>query len=232
MRFLGRRVGPAAAPGLLLLAAALGSAVPGTPVHAGICQPGLPEAGDVTAYGYVATGTKLYTLLDPATCAACPSPPGLGLTTAWIRLKFNSACSATLRVSVIGRIGAVSCPLPYETQVLCGPVEQVITGAAGESGAYPVSLPAGCCILGRAFLLIEVLAWPGGAMDLGIGTAGSSCVPCVQRWWRSILGPESWDVCDAYYGFTRNPGIWVDADCCVPTPTVPNSWGRMKSMYR
>ena len=233
MRFLGRMrslVVSLTALVLIVPAAAVGAPAPAT--SAAVCQLGESQIGASTLYGISAPGVRLYTLLDPAACAACPSPSVLSLTAADLRLKFNASCSLTLRVSVVGWMGTTSCPRPNPAQVLCGPFEQVIADVAGAAGAYAVPLPAGCCIQQRAFLCLDVVGSPAGDMDLGFRTAGTGCVACVQRWERGILSPGTWDLCETTYGLGHNLAIWADAECRSPTPASPHGLGGVKLGYR
>ena len=220
---------------LLALALTVSVTAPGTPVsaaRAAVCQLGESQAGATTLYNVFVPGTKFYALLEPSACTACPTPPGVTLTAAGLRLKFNTACSLSLRVSVVGWLGTASCPRPNAAQVLCGPVEQIVADVAGEPGAYTVPLPPGCCIQQKAYLCLEVLDGPANALDLGFGTAGTGCVACVQRWEGGILPPGTWDLCDASYGLGQNVVLWADAGCCDVTPAERHSWGRLKVTYR
>jgi hypothetical protein len=233
MRFLGRMrsfVVPLTAFVLIVPAAAVGGPAPAT--LAAACQLGESEMGASTLYGISAPGMRVYTLLDPAACMACPSPSVLSLTAAGLRLRFNKSCSLALRVSVVGWMGMASCPRPDPAQVLCGPVEQVIAGVAGVVGAYAVPLPAGCCIQERAFLCLEVVGSPAGDRAVGFRTAGTGCVPCVQRWERGILSPGTWDLCETTYGLGRNLAIWADTECRNPAPGSPRGLGGVKPTRR
>ena len=94
-------------------------------------------------------------------------------------------------------------------------------------------MPPGCCISRDAFVLVKLIGLDqcinpsGGIPVLYLGS--DACAPCTQYITVSNIYPNFTEMCS----LSTNPfWISVDADCCDPTPTRPNSWGRLKTMYR
>jgi hypothetical protein len=230
MRYLARRRGPIVIPALLLLASF--SLLPaGAVAAAATCQPGQHQPSSEALVTFLEAGMKFYTLLNPATCGTCSTPPGLSLTAANVGMTICAGCDLVLRVSVIGWIGSSSCPQPYPAAVKCGPVDYSLSGGSGADSTYVLPLPDSCCIAQRAFLCVEVLeATPNQFFRLRV--SGTSCTSCVQRWGANYLPTGAWDLCHATYGFGRNLAMWADADCCPLVPAVRPSWGSLKVLYR
>jgi len=62
-----------------------------------------------------------------------------------------------------------------------------------------------------------------------IQLGAEACAPCQQYFNTLVNYPSLTEVCTV---FGNNVYLSVDADCCVPTPTLPDSWGRMKQIHR
>jgi hypothetical protein len=171
------------------------------------------------------------TLLDPASCAACPAP-ALLLTTAHAFLNFRVACSMSVTVRIVGATqDASGCYMPDVNSVICPPVNYLLAPGAVGNFDFSMALPSGCCIDRPAFLSITVNSF-GTCPNTTAGrprliTTGS-CVPC-RSWNFYPVGNED-ELCSV--GFPGNPIMNVDADCCQVTPTLPGSWGKVKTLYR
>jgi hypothetical protein len=171
---------------------------------------------------------QYYTLIDPAQCD-CEGPGGAFLSTAHVALDFPEACTIPVRVAVVAAdLSDPQCPAPIPGQYLCPPVDHDLS--VDEAGQYDFALPldAGCCITQKAFLMITFVtggdcgSWPG----LMIDTAVCGCVS-YNAWPGG--GPTAYDLCGTLPG---SPVMYVDAACCGAVPAMPQSWGRVKTLYR
>jgi len=202
---------------------------------AGACvlEPMGPRTNSTIAFGPEEAYTAIATLIDPASCLACPAPASLDLNSVKFRLRWWNACSATAEVSVVGVTGAPGCPAPDLGNVLCAPVSYEIAGFSVTGGVeHTLAFPSACCIDGPAFVLVKftgLLACAGTSTSVGPIVSTLSPLPaCTQYFSTSSSYPTLTDV---------NPSLglplWVnvDADCCDPTPTLPGSWGRLKTLY-
>lgn len=169
---------------------------------------------------------QYYTLIDPAQCE-CSGSGGVSVSTAHVMLDFPEACTIPVRVAVVAAdLSDPQCPIPIPGQYLCPPVEHDLS--VSEAGQYDFSLPitAGCCITQKAFLMITFVtggdcgSWPG----LMIDTAVCGCVS-YNAW----PGGDLYDLCGTLPG---SPVMYVDAVCCGVVPALPQSWGKIKTLYR
>lgn len=176
---------------------------------------------------------KLYQLLDPAACPQCPaSSGGLLLTQAVIRMRFRSACSMVLRVSVVEATGAGNCVAPDTTHLICPP--QLFTlseAAASVTKDYLMPLASGCCLTRKAFLVVEIVSQSCGADQYAYANM-LNCTPCSQYFVMPGTVDTITDNCDATTGLGFDFDLRVNADCCSVTPAMPRSWGRVKNLYR
>ncbi len=141
-------------------------------------------------------------------------------------------CTFTVEVSIIGATPGPACLEPDPSVVLCGPqtYNYFATSISFQSFTASFPLPDRCCINGPAFLSVKLV--DSGTCDrteLGIGfEAAQDCISC-----RSFIAfpfsPPREMCADGWPGNLRQ---WVDADCCAPVPTVPDTWGRVKGLYR
>ena len=173
-----------------------------------------------------------YTLLDPATCAACPTG-SLIATSAHVALSFGYICTQPITVAVYGAIGAPGCYQPDLSTVYAAPTTYNVTPAAIGVYDFVLPLPPGACFSGPAFLMVE---FPVGGTACNTSTkrprlvTTDGCVPCTS--WNIYPGGGPDDLCDPLIGFPGNPMMWVDADCCAVVPTTPGTWGKLKVLYR
>lgn len=201
-----------------------------TQAPAGACLLGVAgtPTGDI---GYIIPPDDVYfVLLDPRTCPTCP-PGGQVLGSARMSLKFTGACQIPVTVSIVPALEASpGCLEPdREAQPLCGPVEQMISdgGTIGSCLEAVVALPAGCCITGPAFLRVEFDqgTCPSAEPQFCILDA---CTTCTEY----NLFPNSPNLDDLCVVLNRGIIMYADAQCCSTTPTLPGSWGRLKTLYR
>lgn len=175
--------------------------------------------------------TAVATLVDPQSCA-CPLASSIVLRTVSFRVRWFEACSATAEVSVVGSTGG-ACPAPDLGRVLCGPVSHPISSAGAVGVTYTLPMPDGCCIDEPAFVLVRFTGFElcGGANTPGLVISSVfSCTPCTQYASISNLFPALTQWCS----IAESLHLWfsVEADCCDATPTLPGSWGRLKTIYR
>ena len=88
---------------------------------------------------------EYFTLLDPASCAACPAP-ALLLTTAHAFLNFRVDCSMSVTVRIVGATENGGCSTPDPNTVLCPPTNYTLAPGAIGNFDFSMALPAGCCI--------------------------------------------------------------------------------------
>lgn len=180
-------------------------------------------------------GQSFYTLLEPASCSACPSGV-LILRTANFRIRelvfvppnmaFPCNLPFSVEVSIVGTKTGSTCTLePDSNLVLCGPVAATITPPGTTSFNASVALPVSCCISRPAFLRIRLVQT---SCDMSWGFT-FACTPCRSFWANPSSFPGTEEAC-AFVG--SNWRQWVDADCCDPTPSRQGTWGRLKTLYR
>ncbi len=183
--------------------------------------------------------TSHYTLLRPSTCLGCPAPQSLDLRSTTFRVRWGSGSCPTagfdVELSIVGTTtgGAPGCLVPDPTNVLCGPTLHSLTPpvpAAPQIVTLP--LPSGCCINQPAFLRVRYLNLTGVPPCVPItNTDGVSCDPCEQYYTTLNGAPTPTDPCPQG-GSVQQQWFSVDAECCQATPTLPASWGKLKSLYR
>lgn len=190
------------------------------------------SSGAAYIVDYLAPPDDAYdTFLDPSQCG-CPSG-AVELHNAHLLLNFQAACAQPVRVRIVGAtsIGA-GCWQPDPGVTLCGPLFYELTPGAPGNYQFNLPLSIGCCIQGPAFLEIDFTSAGAGCNTAGtrprlITTA--TCNPCTS-WNLYPAGTD--DLCDPGLGIPGNPVIWADGDCCAAVPTVPGTWGRVKTLYR
>lgn len=202
-----------------------------TPVN---CKMGVlgPPAN---AYGYILPPDDgYYTLLRPSQCPACHND-GYLLTTAHMELFFDAPCQIPVTISVVpADLSDPACPKPNPfAPPICQPVQYIISdNTLNQCVDYALPMPAGCCINGPAFLVIE--------FDQGTCPTGrpafcgpAACNLCTQYNFYPGVGAPGDDLCAilAPHALTGNI-MYVDATCCSPTSTAPGSWGMLKTLYR
>jgi hypothetical protein len=201
-------------------------------IEAGVCNIGEIRPGNQGLIGPFETGAEFYQLLDPAQCPACSTVTGRALLNAVIRLRFAFPCSAEIRVSIVGALGDVACFTPDPTRLLCTPYVRVIGESASQPSAKNYTVPlSGCCIEGPAFLHIEVLQTDCGPQSVVMPYTTAGCTPCTQYAVSpTYLAPGINEQCAT--GFSRDFRMWVEADCCGPTPAIHDTWSKVKTLYR
>ncbi|MEK7824401.1 MAG: hypothetical protein AAB290_05100 [Candidatus Eisenbacteria bacterium] len=88
------------------------------------------------------------------------------------------------------------------------------------------------CINGPAFLLIEFNNSDCPSFRPAF-RGPASCNNCTQYNIYPGSAPGGEDLCVVLTPFGVSGVImYVDANCCQPTPTLPESWGLVKTLYR
>jgi hypothetical protein len=184
-----------------------------------------------------------YTFFDPA---ACGCPEGVTSFVANWALFYPTPCEITAEVWVIPAIDAgggcyvpdhAAAP-PDPTSILCGPSGVVtLDGSAGGLVVHSVPLPACPCLANgaKAFVLFKIVG-PGTCPVSG-GTLDSPAIvvdgvpePCVS--YNGFLGGPPAEM-PSSFGFPGNTTMWITPGvCCGITDALPNSWGRLKTLYR
>lgn len=182
---------------------------------------------------------EYHTLLVP-TLDCCVLPGGgmgpVALTEAHALLRWPTNCTIQVSVTILGATGPSNCLVPDPNNVICPPTTYQIDG----NGADPVTfvaqhdfpLPAGCCIQGPAFLKIDFISngtCPPNTngLDAPRLVLDAAADPCVS--YNFYPGNPSYFDLSAFF---PNPVMWTNGHCCGATPTIPSTWGSVKSLYR
>jgi len=142
----------------------------------------------------------------------------------------DPSCTYPVEVTVVGVVDG-ACPAPDVNRVLCGPFNVDVTVTSSLSNIV-VPLPANCCVSEDVYVRIRWLTnetCGSGGLQPAHQVGAETCVPCAQYFRTLSAFPALTDVCAVY-----STGIYlsVDVDCCDPTPVLPDSWGRLKQIYR
>lgn len=192
-----------------------------------------PPAG---AFGYILPpDDEYYQLIDPAQCAGCDAA-GVLLSNAHVLLYFTAPCQIPVTVAVLPAIVlAPGClaPNPFAAPI-CPPATYTINdgGFANECVDYQFPIPSGCCLVGPAFLEIR---FDQGTCPTSRPAfcAAATCNNCTQyNYYPGAAFPGD-DLCAILSPFGIGAiNMWADATCCGNTPTLPGSWGKLKTLYR
>jgi len=199
---------------------------------AALCQLGvlIPPA---QAYGFIeGPNDDYYTLINPADCSGCPGP--LVLTNAHVLHFFplgDIPCDIPVEVSIVRPSDPnAACLVPNPFDVVCDPVAYVIAYPGIDDACVDFQLPltAACCISGPVFLKFSygVGSCPPGRPGV-CGHNPAAIAACTQYNFHPIYGN-----CDMGTQCGVDINMWADADCCINTPTLPGSWGKVKTLYR
>lgn len=175
---------------------------------------------------------EYHTLLDPAGC--CAGGGATALTNAHAILNWPSVCQLPVNVSILGATGPENCLVPDPNNVICPPTFYILDGSGGGAIQHDFPLPGGCCIQGPAFLKIDFLS-SGNCTETGSGLDAPRLITdntmdnCVS--YNYYPGNPTFVPLESY-GFPGNPIMWADGHCCGATPTIPSTWGSVKSLYR
>lgn len=200
---------------------------PGPSVLTPVCRLGVTADPHLTMNYFYPPDDEYYTLIDPSACG-CAGAQGVAVTAAHVILDFPEACTLPVTVAVVAAdLTDPSCPAPVREQYLCPPTDFDLE--VSNAGGYDFLMPLGgaCCVTQKAFLLIKVreLGTCGAVPSLYV-TFG--CDPCTS--WNYWPGGALTDLCEGY--LLGNPNMYVDAACCSAVPTLPRTWGQLKSTYR
>jgi hypothetical protein len=212
----------------VLLPGPFESITPGPPLPNGACVMGVSEGATFLVNYLLPPDDAYYTALDPANCA-CPNG-SIQINAAHVALNFRVVCAQPVTVSIVGSIDNAGCAVPNPDDVLCEPIAYNLAPGATGNFVFNLPIPEGCCITGKAFLVINFIA-PG----VGCSTSttrprlitDATCEGCTSY---NIYPGGQDELCGI--GFPGNPLMWADGDCCSVTPAGNASWGSVKSMYR
>lgn len=202
----------------------------------------LGQTGFTSAYQFFfPSNDYYYTFFDPAACA-CNLPKSY--VAHWM-LYWLVPCQFHVQVWVVPAVDAgggcyvpgVGAVPPDPTTALCSSSVVLLDGSAGGVIDHSVPLPAGCdCLQGPFFVVFKIIDSPGCPIDAETGTLSSPGLvhddtpdPCIS--YNSYAGSAGTEDLVTKWGFHGNTTMWVDADCCA-TPTLPGTWGKVKTLYR
>lgn len=167
-------------------------------------------------------------------CGNCPSP---GITEArqvsFATRAFGS-CAVNVEVSIVASTGG-ACPMPDTTNVLDGPFSYPVAIPIGVGNVHSIPLPTGWCLTQDAFVLLRFDGIDGCLTSkgpVGFDRANVTCMNCDQ-WFTAINAyPTPADECVVFSTIPSPIWIQLDTECCTVTPTIPRSWGSVKTLYR
>lgn len=204
-----------------------------------VCRLGVLPPSNI-AYGYILPpDDAYYTLIAPGTgaCAGYCTGQPLRLTAAHVEHFFvagEAACTIPVTISIVGAINPTGgCFRPDPSVVICPPTQYAITTNPAQAGVcvdFSFPLPAACCISGPVFLHIEYDQGScGNSRPAFCGQNPCTSGLCFQY---NFYPPAFQDdLCNpAVLG--RNVTMYADVECCAGTPTLPGSWGTVKTLYR
>lgn len=218
-----------------------GGALPGTAINgtSSACSIGQTTANAAYIW-FFPSDDYYYTFFDPATCGCGPTQ---NYVANWA-LFWQVPCQIQAQVWILpaqdlggGCYVPVTAPSPPDpTNGLCNSAVVTLDGSAGGLQVHSVPLPAACnCLQGPFFVMFKIIAAPGcpvnaqGALDSPAIVVDASPDNCVSY----NAYPGSGGPIDMVpgFGFPGNTTMWVDVDCCI-TPTLPGTWGKLKTLYR
>jgi hypothetical protein len=204
-------------------------------------QCSLGQTGSVGAYQwFYPSNDYYYTFFDPTACGCAVAK---SYVAHWA-LFWATPCQFHVQVWVVPAVNAGGCFVPSvgavppdPTTALCNSSIVLLDGSAGGLIDHAVSLPAACnCLDGPFFVVFKIIDSPGCPVDPGSGSLTSpglvyDSTPdhCIS--YNSYPGSVGTEDLVVKWGFAGNTTMWVDADCCV-TPTLPGTWGKIKTLYR
>lgn len=207
------------------------------------CQLGQIGAAQAAAW-FFPSDDYYYTFFDPTQCG-CPNGI-LNLTAHW-SLFWQTPCSINVQVWILNAIQTSpgcyvpdTAPSPPDpTNGICNSAIVTLDGSAGGLIDHTVPLPCQCINDGQPkFVLFKIVS--SGNCPLDPGGGGFLTSPL-------IVFDSSPDLCTSYnaysgsggpldmvpnFGFPGNVTMSVEADCCGVVPTLPGTWGKLKTLYR
>lgn len=201
------------------------------------CKLGI-DGPAANAFGYVfPPDDEYFTLLNPATCDPCPGA-AYRANAAHVWLYYTASCQIPVTISLVPAHPTASpgCfqPNPFDPP-LCAPVQYLLSDGGNLNACLDYTLPLGqdCCFQGPVFLKIVFDQGTCPNFRPAFCGPGGPCVNC-QQWnyypGTSAPGDELCSLLGAqgYTGFIMN----ADVSCCQVVPTLPGSWGKIKTIYR
>lgn len=189
---------------------------------------------------------RYYTLIAPAS-SSCPLCPNALTVTAvhWV-LYWPAACQIPVEITIVGATEAPEgsgCYFPDNNTVLWGPFVRTLDGSSGElliDHVFPLSadLSERICVTQKAFASVDVLTFgdcptvpESGDLESPRLVSDNTTDPCVTY---NIRPGRGGPIDLVSFGFLGNLSMWVDVrdDCCRPVPTLPRTWGKLKTLYR
>jgi hypothetical protein len=191
------------------------------------CTLGITDAPVYLVNYLLPPDDEYYTLLDPTACQ-CTGAGGVLLSAAHIYLNFSAACSIPVTVAVVrADLTDPLCPKPIPGDYICTPIAYNLAPAAAGNYNFSLPLNAGCCITGKAFVVITFTG-AGSCTTLPKLITSATCNDCTSY----NVYPGGFDDLCLDIGFPGNPVINVDGACCDVVPAHTGTWGRLKTMYR
>lgn len=224
-----------------------GGALPSVDVTSGAsatCALGQTGPGVSAFIWFFPSDDYYYTYFDPAACQCAGGITNLVVN--W-QLFWPTPCSIDVQAWILPSVNPTGgCDVPDTAPsppnpaapILCGPGPiTTITGAAtGVPEDHLIPLPDCLCLSSApGFILVKIV----GNQNCPVrsdGALGSPAIvvdntpgPCTSY---NAFAGSGGPIDMLTFGFPGNNVMWVNADCCPPTPTLPGSWGMLKTLYR
>jgi hypothetical protein len=137
-----------------------------------------------------------------------------------------------LNVAIVGANELFpGCLAPNPFDIKCPPTTYTLNdgGNLNTCVDYNMPLPQNCCINGPVFLAIE-FNQSSCPPNRPAFCYPPSCTNCHQY---NIYPGGNDDLCAVLSPFQIfGVVMYVDATCCDAVPTLPGSWGKVKTLYR
>lgn len=185
---------------------------------------------------------QYYTLLDPATCNECGATGTMTVDRIHVAINFRTACTQPILISIL-ESDANGCPRPDLNKVLMAPTQFDLTGPGPGVTMFELNLANPVCLRGKAFLGLTVNQYGATCAEEGVNTPtlvyGDTveCAPCrAYNYYPDPDAPNGMFI-DAFCNGPNDltPGLpihYVSGSCCKLMPTLPATWGQVRSRYR
>jgi hypothetical protein len=201
----------------------------------GTCNAGGPPQA-LESLQFIQNGDAYFTLIDPSSCVDCTETHTLTVDQIHIGLRFNTACSLPVEISIVEAEDDLGCYLPEDDVFLMSPIALGLNGNQPGVFEYTIPLQNPVCLRGPAFLMVRVTSIDPACVaedarpELTFGDE-NNCPLC--HYFFLTDGGGSGDLCDPTDTPQRVPlQQWVSGSCCSLMPVAQKSWGELKVRYK
>ncbi len=207
----------------------------GPEFYGGVCNAGGPLQPTESLPEFIQNGDAYFTLINPATCVDCSETGTLTVDQVHIGLRFNTACSLPLEISIVDAIDEGGCYLPNDDVFLAAPQPAAPFGGAPGVFTFDITLNTPVCLRGPAFLMVRVTSIDPACVDPAARpelTYGDESFCSLCKFFFLTDSGGGGDLCDPTD--TPTPVAlqqWVSGSCCALMPVAKKSWGQLKVRY-